>query len=215
MRRRWIAGALAVALSGAGAIGFGTHADTRARASQLAAAEPSETLRLRVGIAERRLYVEVNGVPVDTMRVTVGTDRHPTPTGDFHISRIVWNPGWTPPPDAEWARNRRATAPGDPNNPMGRVKMFFREPDYYLHGTNDERTIGYRASHGCIRMLNEDVVEIGRLAMEHGGEPREPNWFQRVLNRIRSTHEVRLSNPIPFVVEEGTPPVPIGQPLAR
>lgn len=213
MRSRWIASGLAVTLLGAGAIGFVTQTDTREHAVEVAEADPSETLRLRVGIAERRLYVEVNGVPVDTMQVTVGTDRHPTPTGDFRIARIIWNPSWTPPPDADWARNRVATPPGDPRNPMGRVKMFFREPDYYLHGTNDERTIGYRGSHGCIRMRNADIVEIGRLAMEHGGEAREPNWFQRVLNRIRSTHEVRLSDPIPFVVEPGTPPVPIGEPL--
>lgn len=209
MRRRWIAGGIGVALMGAGAIGFMARADEDVRAEAVAVAEPSRTLRLRVGIAERRMYVEVNGETVDTLLVTVGTDRHPTPTGNFHIRRIIWNPSWTPP-DAEWAEGRSATPPGDPRNPMGRVKMFFREPDYFVHGTNDERTIGYRASHGCIRMRNEDVVEVARLAMEHGGEPREPNWFQRVLNRIRSTEEVRLENPIPIVVEPGTPPVPIG-----
>ncbi|HUF12572.1 MAG TPA: L,D-transpeptidase family protein [Longimicrobiales bacterium] len=214
MTRRWIAAGLAVGLLGAGAIGFMARTDSPLRddATMTAVVDPSRTLQLRVGIAERRLYVEVNGVAVDTMLVTVGTDRHPTPTGSFHIGRIIWNPSWHPP-ESEWARNEVATPPGHPRNPMGRVKMFFREPDYYLHGTNNERTIGYRGSHGCIRMRNEDVVEVARLAMLHGGEPREPNWFQRVLNRIRSTQDVRLSNPIPFVVEQGTPPVPIGEPL--
>lgn len=210
MRRSWIAAGLGLALAGAGAIGFVTRAESPIDAA--AVSDPSPTLSLRIGIAERRLYVEMNGVPVDTLLVTVGTDRHPTPTGDFRIARIVWNPSWTPP-DSEWARDQRATPPGDPRNPMGRVKMFFREPDYYLHGTNDERTIGYRGSHGCIRMRNADIVEIARLAMEHGGQPREPNWFQRVFNRIRSTEEVRLSRPIPVKVEAGTPPVPIGEAL--
>jgi len=209
MKRRFLAAGIAVSLAGAGAIGFIARADADVARAE-AVAEPSRTLRLRVGLAERRLYIDVNGETVDTMLVTVGTDRHPTPTGNFTIGRVVWNPSWNPP-DAGWARGRRATPPGDPSNPMGRVKMFFREPDYYLHGTNDERTIGYRASHGCIRMRNDDIVEVARLAMEHGGQPREPNWFRRVLNRIRSTEEVRLSNPIPITVEEGTPPVPIGE----
>ena len=214
MTRRWIAGGVAVALLGAGTIGFMARSEgASSDDATTAVADPSTTLRLRVGIAEQRLYVEVNGVPVDTMLVTVGTDQHPTPTGDFHIRRIIWNPSWHPP-ESPWARGERATPPGDPRNPMGRVKMFFREPDYYLHGTNNERTIGYRASHGCVRMRNGDVIEIARLAMLHGGEPREPNWFQRVLNHFRSTEEVRLSNPIPFVVEEGTPPVPIGEALS-
>jgi hypothetical protein len=195
---------------GAGAIGFMARADDDVHAAGVVE-EPSRTMRLRVGIAERRMYLELNGEVVDTLLVTVGTDRHPTPTGSYSIRRIIWNPSWHPP-DSEWARGRSVTPPGDPRNPMGRVKMFFREPDYFVHGTNDERTIGYRGSHGCIRMRNEDVIEIARLAMTHGGEPREPNWFQRVLNRIRSTEEVRLDNPIPIVVEEGTPPVPIGEP---
>lgn len=214
MNRRWIAGGLAIGLLGAGTIGFMAGTDSALRdEATMAVVDPSRTLQLRVGIAERRLYIEVNGVAVDTMLVTVGTDRHPTPTGSFHIGRIIWNPSWNPP-ESEWARNEIATPPGHPRNPMGRVKMFFREPDYYLHGTNNERTIGYRGSHGCIRMRNQDVVEVARLAMLHGGEAREPNWFRRVLNRIRSTEEVRLSNPIPFVVEEGTPPVPIGEALS-
>ena len=208
MRRKWLGAGLGIALMGAGAIGFVARTDQPIEATP----EPSETLRLRVGIAERRLYVEVNGVPVDTMLVTVGTDRHPTPTGSFTIRRIIWNPSWHPP-EAEWARNASPTPPGDPRNPMGRVKMFFREPDYYLHGTNDERTIGYRASHGCVRMRNADIIELGRLAMMHGGEAREPNWFQRVINRIRSTEQVNLSRPIPVIVEEGTPPVPMGEEL--
>lgn len=212
MRRRWLAAGIGVALAGAGTIGFIARADDAAlsRNTAIADADPSTTMRLRVGIAERRLYVEIDGVAVDTMMVTVGTDRHPTPTGEFRIARVIWNPSWHPP-DSDWARNRTPAGPGDPRNPMGRVKMFFREPDYYLHGTNDERTIGYRGSHGCIRMRNEDIIEIARLAMVHGGEPREPNWFRRVINSIRDTEEVRLSNPIPIAVTPGTPPVPIGE----
>jgi lipoprotein-anchoring transpeptidase ErfK/SrfK len=209
-----MAAGIGVALAGAGTIGFVARADDAAltRNAEIADADPSSSMRLRVGLAERRLYVEIDGVPVDTIQVTVGTDRHPTPTGEFRIARVIWNPSWHPP-DSDWARNRTATPPGDPRNPMGRVKMFFREPDYYLHGTNDERTIGYRGSHGCIRMRNDDIIEIARLAMEHGGERREPNWFRRVINSVRRTEEVRLSNPIPVSVTPGTPPRPIGEDL--
>ena len=212
MKRRWMAVGIGVALAGAGTIGFIANADEAVLDENAAieAADPSTTMRLRVGLAERRLYVEIDGQPVDTIQVTVGTDRHPTPTGEFRIARVIWNPSWHPP-EAGWARGRSATPPGDPRNPMGRAKLFFREPDYYLHGTNDERTIGYRGSHGCIRMRNDDIIEIARLAMLHGGEHREPNWFRRVINSIRDTEEVRLENPIPITVTEGTPPTPIGE----
>jgi lipoprotein-anchoring transpeptidase ErfK/SrfK len=156
----------------------------------------SASLKLRVDISERTLYATVGGEE-RTYPVAVGTSKHPTPRGRFAITRVIWNPRWVPP-DSEWARGRKATEPGDPANPMGRVKLFFREPTYFLHGTNDEGSIGRAISHGCIRMRNEDIVALARLVMKHGGQPREPGWFQRVLNRVRSTQEVRLSTPVPL-----------------
>ena len=45
-------------------------------------------------------------------------------------------------------------------------------------------------------MANADVVELARMVMEHGGENRSPNWFQRIINFVRSTEEVRLSDPV-------------------
>lgn len=204
MRNRWytLAAALAVLIGGA-MYAVGT-------AGEPAALNPSETLHLRVGLAERQMYVYVDGRHVETFRVTVGSERHPTPTGDYHISRVIWNPGWVPP-DSDWARDEQPTPPGDPANPMGRVKMYFHGPAYYVHGTNDDWSIGWAKSHGCVRMRNEDAITLARLAMQHGGETREPNWFQRVLNRVRDTREVGLSRPIPIEIEPGTPPAPLGE----
>lgn len=153
------------------------------------------TLSITVDVSDRQLYVIQNGEVLRSYPVAVGKSSHPTPRGGFRLRRIIWNPRWVPP-DAEWARNEKARAPGDPRNPMGKVKMFFREPDYYIHGTRDVDSLGRAESHGCIRMHNSDVVSLARLAMEHGGSPRSAGWFQRVINRVRSTEEVRLSNPI-------------------
>ena len=162
-------------------------------------ANPSETLRLVVDLSDRKLTVMENGEATRTYDVTVGTSRHPTPRGSYHIDWIVWNPSWNPP-DSEWARGEKPIGPG-PNNPMGRVKMFFRQPAYYVHGTSREDEIGEAASHGCVRMRNEDVIELAQLVMEHGGEVRPPNWFQRVINRFRDTREVTLGAPVPVVIE--------------
>ena len=131
--------------------------------------------------------------------VAIGQDRYPTPTGEFRIARVIWNPRWVPP-ESEWAKDETAKEPGDPGNPMGKVKIFFQDPDYYIHGTDAEDSLGEAASHGCLRMANADVVELARMVMEHGGENRSPNWFQRIINFVRSTEEVRLSEPIPLRV---------------
>jgi murein L,D-transpeptidase YcbB/YkuD len=113
---------------------------------------------------------------------------------------VIWNPRWVPP-KAEWAQDERPREPGDPKNPMGRVKIFFHEPDYYVHGTNAEASIGTAASHGCVRMLNGDVIEVAKLLMDHGDAPIEPGLIQRLINRVRQTREVRLADPVPLRVQ--------------
>lgn len=185
-RSRWILVLSLLLAAVTGVFAFATR--------EAPAPEPSETLRLEVDVSERTLTVVENGEPARTYEVTVGTARHPTPRGGYAIDWLVWNPSWNPP-DSDWARGKKKMGPG-PDNPMGRVKMFFRRPAYYIHGTNREDEIGRAASHGCVRMRNEDVMELAQLVMEHGGEPRPPNWFQRVINRFRDTQEVRLSSPV-------------------
>lgn len=158
------------------------------------------TLRMRIDISERKLYVEENGSSIGSYNVAVGTEQHPTPSGSFSVRRVIWNPRWVPP-EAEWAKDERPREPGDPGNPMGRVKIFFREPDYYIHGTNAEASIGTAASHGCVRMLNGDVIEVAKLLMDHGDAPIEPGLIQRLINRVRQTREVRLANAIPLRIQ--------------
>ena len=46
--------------------------------------------------------------------------------GDFSVRRVIWNPRWVPP-NSKWARGKKPMGPG-PDNPMGRVKIFFKEP---------------------------------------------------------------------------------------
>ena len=160
---------------------------------------PAAALQLEVSVGERELRVVRAGEVVDRYRVAVGKPENPTPRGSFSISRVIWNPRWVPP-KAPWARGKTAKEPGDPENPMGKVKIFFREPDYYIHGTNAEESLGSAASHGCVRMANEDVVRLAQLVMEHGGEARPPSWFQRVVSFVRQSQEVRLSSAVPLTI---------------
>jgi lipoprotein-anchoring transpeptidase ErfK/SrfK len=127
-----------------------------------------DPLELSVDLSERRLYVRRGGEVVETYQVAVGRAGHPTPTGTFRTGRIEWNPRWVPPP-REWARKLKPRAPGDPRNPMQGVKIYFREPWYYIHGTNDPASIGTAASRGCLRMRSADAKELARLIERSGG----------------------------------------------
>ncbi len=182
-------------------VGGGGAATQAAAAERAGAAAAQDGFAITVDLSDRMLYVTRGDETVREYRVAVGQARHPTPTGSFRVNRLVWNPRWVPP-DAEWAREKRAREPGDPRNPMGRVKIFFRAPDYYIHGTHQEDSLGQAESHGCIRMRNADVIELAQMVMENGGARRSPSWFQQVINRVRSTAEVGLSSPVTLRVRE-------------
>jgi hypothetical protein len=127
----------------------------------------------------------------------VGKPGHDTPEGEYAIGTAEWNPWWRPPP-REWAKDDRPTPPGL-RNPMGRVKLFFA-PLYYIHGTPDAESIGQPASHGCVRMLNRDVVELARLLHSRQGGSLGPAEITRVLARPGVSRGSTLASPVPLSI---------------
>ncbi|MDP9308898.1 MAG: L,D-transpeptidase, partial [Actinomycetota bacterium] len=83
--------------------------------------------------------------------VATGQSIYPTPTGRFQIV-VKWvNPWWYPPTYDSWAKGLKPVPPG-PGNPLGTRWMGLSAPGVGIHGTPDAASIGYSASHGCIRM---------------------------------------------------------------
>jgi lipoprotein-anchoring transpeptidase ErfK/SrfK len=154
-----------------------------------------ENFALTVDLSDRALYVMSGERVVRRFPVSVGEDGWPTPAGSFRIRHMIWNPGWTPPASS-WARGKTREEPGSPGNPMGRVKMFFQEPDYYIHGTGAISSLGNARSHGCIRMRNADAVELARLVMINGGDARNPEWFQQTIGDATTSRDVQLPRPV-------------------
>jgi lipoprotein-anchoring transpeptidase ErfK/SrfK len=85
-----------------------------------------------------------------TFGVAVGQSSYPTPLGLFEIA-VMWRNPWWYPPDSDWARGSSPIPPG-PGNPLGTRWMGLSAPGVGIHGTPDAASIGYSASHGCIRM---------------------------------------------------------------
>lgn len=159
-------------------------------------------LTLTADLGARILTVQHGDTILKTYSVAVGQENYPTPPGSYTIRKIVWNPSWRPPPDAAWAKGKSAKGPGDPGNPMKVVKLFFREPDYYIHGTGDIESLGSAASHGCLRMDPNDVADLAKLVMEHGGEPHDENWFWRIIHSRREEKVVYLDHPVSLTVSD-------------
>ena len=157
--------------------------------------------RLVAKLSEKILYVQLGDSVVDMYDISDGKDPYPTPRGKFKIRKLTWNPSWRPP-DSDWARNKTARAPGDSQNPMKVVKIFFKEPDYYIHGTDNLESLGSADSHGCLRMSPDDVIKVGKWVMEHGGSQQQENWFMRVLHSRRQEKVVFLSIPVSIEIVE-------------
>lgn len=156
------------------------------------------SVTVQVDLSQRALRVVDGDSVLKQYDVAIGKRDKPTPTGDFEIKKIVWNPSWHPP-DEKWARGKDPKGPGDPDNPMKRVKIFFSEPDYYIHGTDDVDSLGDAASHGCVRMSAQDVTELAKLLMDQGGKPMPEPWYRRLFH-LRRTKVIYLTNPIAMEV---------------
>jgi lipoprotein-anchoring transpeptidase ErfK/SrfK len=117
-----------------------------------------------INTRERMLYlVQGNGRAI---RYGIGVGRPGfTWAGSHSISNMREWPDWRPP--AEMLR-RQPHLPrymrGGPDNPLGARAMYLGSTLYRIHGSNEPWTIGTQVSSGCIRMRNEDVIDLyGRV----------------------------------------------------
>jgi lipoprotein-anchoring transpeptidase ErfK/SrfK len=163
-------------------------------------ADTATELRLEVVRSERVVHVYLDDRRVATHEVAVGQDDHRTPTGEWRIHRVDWNPDWTPP-DSEWSEDSDYKEPGHPDNPMGRARLVF-DPPYSIHGTDALDSLGEAASHGSIRVANDAVIELGEMVMRHGGASRDDGWLERVLADPTSMEEVPIPEPVRIVVRD-------------
>ena len=114
-----------------------------------------------ISVSQRKLYL-VNG---DGTAI-----RYPVAVGKpgkqwFGTARIDGKyvaPAWSPPWEVKRDNPRlpNVIAGGSPHNPMGAAAMTLAGGQYAIHGTNRPSSIGTWASYGCIRMYNQDVVDL-------------------------------------------------------
>ncbi|MMZ65756.1 putative L,D-transpeptidase YkuD [compost metagenome] len=94
-----------------------------------------------IDLSDFNLYLIQDGKVVRGYPIGVGKLATQTPHGQFTIVNKQANPG----------------------GPYGAFWMGLSKPHYGIHGTNEPWLIGQAVSHGCIRMYNDDVVELAGL----------------------------------------------------
>ncbi|MCX7324018.1 MAG: L,D-transpeptidase [Hyphomicrobiales bacterium] len=113
-----------------------------------------------VDTRERRMYFVLSSTQAIRYGVGVGRPGFEW-SGTKAVTRKAEWPTWTPP--AQMLRRRPDLPrfmPGGPENPMGARALYLGSTLYRIHGSNEPETIGQAVSSGCIRMLNEDVIDL-------------------------------------------------------
>jgi lipoprotein-anchoring transpeptidase ErfK/SrfK len=104
-----------------------------------------------VSLEDKKLALVEEGRVEKIYTVAIGKPSTPSPTGTFTIARRVKNPTYT--------HDGKTILPG-PGNPVGTRWMGLSIKGYGIHGTNEPKSIGKAASHGCIRMAKKDLEEM-------------------------------------------------------
>lgn len=112
------------------------------------------TFSVQVDKSDNILTLFLNGQPVKHYRVATGAGDS-TPAGEFRIVNKLENP--------TWFKAGAIVPPGSPENLLGTRWLGFDKPGYGIHGTKEPESIGQYVSHGCVRLLNEEVEELYNL----------------------------------------------------
>ena len=115
--------------------------------------------------AALRAY-DASGQLVAYYPATVGSSERPAPSGVFLVTAVAPRPVYYYDPKRltftpKGAKGKLKIAAG-PNNPVGETWIALTVPTYGIHGSPDPAAIGKRQSHGCVRLTNWDVKELGK-----------------------------------------------------
>jgi lipoprotein-anchoring transpeptidase ErfK/SrfK len=112
-----------------------------------------------VNLSRFRLELYRRTQLVDRFDVGVGRLSFPTPPGAYYVRWKERNPAWYNP-GSSWARDMPAYMPPGPRNPLGSRALRLDRGSLVIHGTPEPWTVGYRSSHGCMRMRRGDIERL-------------------------------------------------------
>lgn len=117
-------------------------------------------VRIEIDLSDRRLTLFYGTKRAKVFPVAVGREGWRTPVGEFQVQQMIRDPAWINPFTG-------AMIPGGhARNPLGRHWIgFWTDGNNWIgmHGTPNPDSVGREASHGCIRLYNEDIEELFRL----------------------------------------------------
>jgi L,D-transpeptidase ErfK/SrfK len=116
---------------------------------------------LVVNVPEMQLYDYTVGPEPEVFAIAIGDQMDPSLLGAFRIGRKRERPTWTVPASIRAEKPELpAVVPPGPENPLGDHWMTIGATSYGIHGTNNPWSIGREATHGCIRLYNDEIARL-------------------------------------------------------
>lgn len=121
---------------------------------------PAEPDGLVINVPEMRLY-DFTVSPVEAFAIAIGDPDDPSLIGEFRIGNKRTAPAWNVPESIRREKpDLPAVVPPGPENPLGSRWMTIGKTSYGIHGTNLRWSIGRTATHGCIRMYEDEIQRL-------------------------------------------------------
>jgi lipoprotein-anchoring transpeptidase ErfK/SrfK len=160
-------------------------------------------IRITVNVPAFRLTLWQNGKEVRTYEIGVGMKKYPIVIGQRRINQAIWNPEWVPP-DSEWVNESHSDVEpgehveaGDPRNPLGKIKIPLGD-GFLIHQARRPSDLGHLVSHGCIRMLKEDIGDLANKIVAARSLNITP---QQIENAMNSTDRLVATLNPPVIID--------------
>ena len=144
-------------------------------------------IRITVNVPAFRLTLWQNGKEVKTYEIGVGMKKYPIVIGQRRITQIIWNPEWVPP-DSEWVNESHSDVEpgehieaGDKRNPLGKIKIPLGD-GFLMHQAAKPTDLGHLVSHGCIRIVKDDINDIATKIVTARGVNITPQQIEHAMN---------------------------------
>ena len=170
-----------------------------------AAFKPGDgNISISVNVPAFLLTLWQDGKEVATYHVGVGRRKYPIKIGERRADEIILNPTWIPP-DSKWVSARlvgeHITA-ADPRNPLGKVKIPLGDA-YLIHEAESPSDIGHLVSHGCVRVLREDLFDLAEKLAQARGVPDAAREIEQA-RQNKKRRVLRLGDAVPVDINYDT-----------
>lgn len=116
---------------------------------------------LVINVPEMQLYDFTRPGRPELYAVAIGDEMDPSLIGTFRIGAKREHPTWTVPASIRAEKPELpAVVPPGPDNPLGDYWMTIGNTSYGVHGTNNPWSIGRMATHGCVRLYNDQMAQL-------------------------------------------------------